>query len=179
MEKYASQTLGGSRGGWFATALATAIALLLSGLWHGASWNFVPWGAYHTVLILLYRSLGPRIPAVAKGFFGARWVAVGIMYGFTCLGWLIFREMRVDRLWSYTTAGMGSHEQWVATIVLLSLCLVCAVVLWARHLVVRAVDRIEASPWYLPVQTTGWAVLCIAIFVLVRVEARDFIYFRF
>ena len=42
--------------------LATYGALLLSGLWHGASWNFVLWGAFHASLLWVYREVTPRIP---------------------------------------------------------------------------------------------------------------------
>ena len=47
--------LGGSRGGEWKTYRNLMITMLLGGLWHGASWTFVVWGAYHGVLLSLYR----------------------------------------------------------------------------------------------------------------------------
>ena len=46
-------------------AVATMATFLLSGLWHGASWNFVLWGGYHGVLLVLARALSAAPPAPA------------------------------------------------------------------------------------------------------------------
>lgn len=79
------------------------LVFLLSGLWHGASWNFVLWGAYHGLflifdrlfLIKLLNSLG-RIPSILITFF------------FTVIGWVIFRlesiaqiKIYIKRLFSF------------------------------------------------------------------------------
>ena len=65
-------------------------SLGLSGLWHGAAWNFVLWGVYHAFLVFAYHQLG----------LGGRWAprgaiqrisATGVMFVWTLLGWLIFR----------------------------------------------------------------------------------------
>lgn len=63
--------LGGNRSGPFRTYLNLAIVMLLGGLWHGASWNFVLWGALHGGLLALERVVGPerlhgRIPLRAR-----------------------------------------------------------------------------------------------------------------
>lgn len=47
--------LGGSRLGEYTTARNLMITFLLSGLWHGAAWNFIVWGAYHGLLIIMER----------------------------------------------------------------------------------------------------------------------------
>jgi alginate O-acetyltransferase complex protein AlgI len=52
--------LGGSRGASFQRqAFNTVVAMGLSGLWHGAAGNFVVWGLYHALLIILYRRIEP------------------------------------------------------------------------------------------------------------------------
>ncbi len=171
--------LGGSRGGARKTLQATAIALLLSGLWHGASWNFVLWGAYHTLLIAAYRLATPRIPSAIKSAPGAGLAAVGLMYAFTCLGWLIFREVHADRLVGYLSAPGASADQWVATVVLLGVCVAAALPLWVGMWVENQLPSWREKSRNLPLQTTAWSALAVAIFLMVRVEARDFIYFRF
>ena len=45
--------LGGSRGGAWLWARNVLVTFLLSGLWHGASWNYVLWGLYHGLLLLV------------------------------------------------------------------------------------------------------------------------------
>jgi len=47
--------LGGSRHGRLKTLRNLAITMLLGGLWHGASWHFVAWGAFHGLLLIVYR----------------------------------------------------------------------------------------------------------------------------
>ena len=48
--------LGGSRRGPARTAINLLITFLVSGFWHGASWNYVIWGAYHGVLLIVARA---------------------------------------------------------------------------------------------------------------------------
>ena len=50
--------LGGNRGTEVRTYVNLMLTMLLGGLWHGASWNYVIWGAYHGVLLALARIIG-------------------------------------------------------------------------------------------------------------------------
>jgi len=71
--------------------IATMTTFLLSGLWHGASWNFVLWGAYHGLLLVLARLVTPR-RRHRRGRGWLRPLRVAGMFSLTCLGWLLFRE---------------------------------------------------------------------------------------
>ena len=90
--------LGGSRASgrlWARNVLATFV---LSGLWHGASWNYVLWGLYHGLLLLGTRA--HRIPAPAQQPPRA-WVQVPQIAGrfvLTLVGWLLFRETDVSAI---------------------------------------------------------------------------------
>ena len=53
--------MGGSRVGTLRTCLNVMIVFLVSGLWHGANWTFVIWGALHGILMVLER-LGRKLP---------------------------------------------------------------------------------------------------------------------
>lgn len=64
--------LGGSKFGTFRTVLNVAITFLLCGLWHGAGWNFVAWGALHALFFAIlysFRSALPKfkLPALIAG----------------------------------------------------------------------------------------------------------------
>ncbi len=174
--------LGGSRGGLWATTRATFGAMLISGLWHGASWNFVIWGGYHAALITGYRLVTPLIPAsLRKGPLG-RPGAVVIMFFFTCLGWLLFRETDGAALWGHLTRSpLGvTDDQWVATVTMLSITAAAATPLVLGLLVQRyLIPRIEGSAGYLPLQTTVWAAFAASMFFFGRMSAMDFIYFQF
>ncbi len=174
--------LGGSRGGGWATFQATAGAMLLSGLWHGAAWTFVLWGAFHALLITGYRFVARRIPAsFRKGPVG-RTLAVPLMFCFSVLGWMIFRETHLDRLLHYWTLNPfgGTADQWIAALVMLGVVVVGAVPLVLALVLERVVlPRLEGTPWLLPAQTTVWAVLLVIVMAFVRDGAADFIYFQF
>ena len=86
--------LGGNRGSRLATYRNLMLTMLLGGLWHGAAWTFVVWGAYHGLLLAGHRA------ASEHGWLGSRdggnallkkGLAVLLMFHLTCLGWLIFR----------------------------------------------------------------------------------------
>ena len=88
--------LGGSRGGRARTHVNLLATMVLGGLWHGAAWNFVVWGAYQGVLLSLNRELREAIqrrPALDRWMCSRpgtvlRWAAT--MY-LVLLGWVIFR----------------------------------------------------------------------------------------
>jgi len=59
--------LGGSRFGEWATYRNLMTTMLIGGLWHGASWTFVVWGAYHGALLAAYRRYGEWWDRAAAG----------------------------------------------------------------------------------------------------------------
>lgn len=76
--------LGGDREGkgrWVAAILGT---FLLSGLWHGANWTFVAWGAFHGLLIVLARTAGKVVPL-------PRLAGILLTFHLVVLGWIYFR----------------------------------------------------------------------------------------
>lgn len=90
--------LGGSRGTPTRVCLNLIIVFALTGLWHGASWNFVLWGLYYAALTLLYRFAGwEDHPRQTRAWLHSV-VPVVVMFAFTNLGWLIFREHDLARL---------------------------------------------------------------------------------
>ena len=95
LRDYLYLPLGGNRGGKGRTQLNLALTMLLGGLWHGAAWNFVIWGAFHGALLAIYRRWDPE-PAHADPWNStmSRGRVLGmmaLMFVLTVLGWLIFR----------------------------------------------------------------------------------------
>ena len=77
--------LGGNRKGTARTILNLCVVWVLTGLWHGASWNFVIWGVYYLVLLLLERfvlkNVSERVPA---------WIRHIVTLLLIAVGWVIF-----------------------------------------------------------------------------------------
>ncbi|MBW3657977.1 MAG: MBOAT family protein [Actinobacteria bacterium] len=83
--------LGGSSGGAVATAGALMATMVLGGLWHGAAWTFVIWGAFHGVGLAVERftGQGPTDPTSMGAV--ERAVRRVITFHVVCLGWVLFR----------------------------------------------------------------------------------------
>lgn len=83
--KYIYIPLGGNRKGQLRTYLNTMIVFLLSGLWHGANWTFVIWGALHGAFNVISKMLKKPIEKAPKAL---NWL---VTFVFINLTWLIFR----------------------------------------------------------------------------------------
>ncbi|HAZ10430.1 MAG TPA: membrane-bound O-acyltransferase family protein [Candidatus Omnitrophica bacterium] len=95
--------LGGNKKGGFLTYRNLAITMLLGGLWHGAAWTFVIWGAYHGMLLIIHRLLKPvlaKIPSPKNATIGKAWFFLRVVFFFqlTCVGWLIFRAKSIGQI---------------------------------------------------------------------------------
>ena len=92
--------LGGNRGPRWLTLRNLAITMLLCGLWHGAAWGFVLWGAFHGGLFVLYdfwsRSRIGRWVS-ARNSAWAHAVKSLIFFQAVCVGWLLFRADSVSQ----------------------------------------------------------------------------------
>ncbi|MEM7155860.1 MAG: MBOAT family protein [Myxococcota bacterium] len=95
---YVFVPLGGSRGHRARTLANLTATMFLSGLWHGAAWNFVLWGLYHGVLLLVHALWSGREGA-GRLLSRLGWVGSGLAWLLTfqlvVVGWVLFR---VDHL---------------------------------------------------------------------------------
>ena len=96
LRDYLYVPLGGNRKGELRTYLNLFVTMLLGGLWHGASWNFVIWGGLHGTYLCVHRVLRPALDALAAR--GAVWAgalrASGMLATFllVAFAWLFFRS---------------------------------------------------------------------------------------
>lgn len=127
--------LGGSRVPKAKVIRNTFVIFLVSGLWHGANWTFVVWGAYHAFLFLPLILLGKNrkyTNIVAEG----RWMPTLKEFGqmlltFTLvvIGWIIFRADSLGMAWDYIGRlfTSGSLKPIGSTLTLISILLMLAV----------------------------------------------------
>ena len=86
--------LGGNRGSTLETYRNLIIVFLVTGLWHGAAWTFVLWGAYHGTLLLIERVLGiGRDPTASSR--GSDLIGQARTVTLVLLGWVMFRAASV------------------------------------------------------------------------------------
>lgn len=100
---YVYIALGGNRSGPQRTLINLFATMTLSGLWHGASANFVLWGAFHGAILIAHRiwrtRTGPSTPRLVPDMVSR----LG-MFTFTIYGWMLFRVTEWDVLRSYHVA---------------------------------------------------------------------------
>ena len=99
--------LGGSRGGKWQSFRNTVVIFLVSGLWHGANWTFICWGAFHALLFLPLLLLGRNrrfTDVVAKGKklpTLRETIQMICTFILVVLGWIIFRSRTIYDAWQY------------------------------------------------------------------------------
>ena len=99
--------LGGSRVSKAKVIRNTLIIFLLSGLWHGANWTFVVWGAYHALLFLPLILLGKNrkyTNAIAEGKHLPsikEFAMMLITFLLVVVGWIFFRAETIGDAWRY------------------------------------------------------------------------------
>ena len=165
--------LGGSRRGTARTALNLLIVWLLTGLWHGASWNFVLWGLYDFLLLAMEKFL-------LKGLIKRHRVIsrVGTLF-FVLLGWAVFAMDDLTalpaffgRLFSFSQGGEVFFwlRQYGVTLALSVLCVLPPVLdkskaLLQKHTVLRTVCLL--------------LLLVLSLSRLIHSSYNPFLYFRF
>ena len=101
--------LGGNRGGTMKALRNTFIVWLATGIWHGASWNFILWGLYFGVLLVLekyvLRNALAKIPMILKHMYTLFLVMVG---------WGLFAIEDLGRCGAYLKICFGGGELWSA-----------------------------------------------------------------
>lgn len=175
LRDYVYIPLGGSRRGAGRKWFNTLAVFLLSGLWHGAGWTFVAWGAYHAVLFLPY-ALFPALGAVRRGLGDL--CRRALVFFLVLLGWVVFRAESLDvalvylqRMFSFTAGGIGYSRLPLLYIVLF----VTVEALWGA-----APLKLKPTGWlrYGAVRMAVYLVLFLTA-LLLGGRPAEFIYFQF
>ena len=176
--------LGGNRRGRWMTLRNLMITMLLGGLWHGASWHFVAWGAYHGFLLIVYRLRGSARRARELTFETCRgvgfWLSVLLFFHLTCFGWLLFRVTDLAHA-GRLLAAMGSGTFWEPVCGPM-LLLVAAAGLPLAAFQIYQYYRRSAEPWVTwPwwIRAGFYLILFYGIVLLGAPGNNEFIYFQF
>jgi alginate O-acetyltransferase complex protein AlgI len=135
--------LGGNRHGSIRTYTNLIVVMLLGGLWHGASWTFVAWGAYHGLLLAYERFRGKQSLYHAL----PRFVRVGTTFVLVLFSWVLFRSTSFQEATSYLSAMFG-YEGRDPSVVLLS------AQLYTREALIDMAACAAITLW--PIQAHEW-----------------------
>ncbi len=172
-----------SLGGKYSRYRNIMITMLLGGLWHGAAWTFVMWGAFHGLIITTTHYLSSI--NIFQTFIKSKswWVKVikwGVTFYLVLLGWVLFRATNMDSALqllhdmhaltaSVPVAGVAAGLILILTMVALALMHLM------DYFIITKSEKIENKPWLF------WSLLILGqtICLMIGEPSSEFIYFQF
>lgn len=183
-KEYVYIPLGGSRRSELITYRNIFLVMLLTGIWHGASWNFIFWGLYLAFLSISYK----RLTFIGKYFESIpqlirRVLSIFIMLQFTVIGWIIFRSENLHMAKSYLWSILNKTN--IADFKLLfrgnELIIILIMIFILYNLLRLRLDlkKILSSNIYNPLAMTLIVIGLFVIMLLNPTTTTQFIYFKF
>lgn len=184
-KEYVYIPLGGNRTGKFKQVRNIFIVWALTGIWHGASWNFLVWGLYYGVILMIEKmfllKVLERLPSVMRRIY----TLVIVVFG-----WVIFAFDSIGSGVSYMKAmingyGSGLYDTDSLYLVTTYAILLIILVICSTHLVKKCYCRmmdIFGSREILKTVVTNAAILVllvVSVAYLVDASYNPFLYFRF
>ena len=175
LKDYLYIPLGGNRKGSFRTYLHLLIVMVLGGLWHGAAWSYLIWGAYHGLLLGVERATGlaSARKGMVPGMLGT-WTRYVVIFLLVSLGWSFFKLPDITHAGLFISQAFTAWESSVAqkkeVIVVATYCL--PVLLYHLNYKLKFT---KTRPYLVPV---AYGVMLYAI-VVNGASADAFIYFQF
>jgi D-alanyl-lipoteichoic acid acyltransferase DltB (MBOAT superfamily) len=164
--------LGGNRKGRLKTVRNLMITMLLGGLWHGAAWGFVLWGAIHGVALVIEHQFRGKVRL-------PRWLAWFLVFNIVCLAWIPFRAPDLTLAGSFVArfADWGPATLWTAPVVIVTF-----LVIGLQLLPSRPMDALRVRFEGLHPVALGASMACVILLVAATVSSQGvppFIYFSF
>jgi alginate O-acetyltransferase complex protein AlgI len=170
MRDYLYIPMGGNRGSTFQTYRNLMLTMLIGGLWHGAAWTFVAWGAYHGALLSVHRAWGRPWDALPTA------VRQLGMFFFAVIGWVFFRS---------TDFGMAAdllRQMFVPTggVLVPGLPLAAVLLAIAAWWGMRGRNPFELDYAWSPARTFGLvAAFAACLAIIAGSRSSPFLYFQF
>src|ERR1035437_6902781 len=170
MRDYLYIPFGGNRGGEWKTFRNLMLTMLIGGLWHGAAWTFVAWGAYHGLLLALYRKIAPTWDILSA------WIRRPAMWLAIVVGWVLFRSH------SFEMATVLLQKMFVPTVGVLvpnvgfALAALCVAAVWSTA-GLNAFEMNHDRSFRRDLALAGALAACIAI--IAGLGSSPFLYYQF
>jgi alginate O-acetyltransferase complex protein AlgI len=182
LRDYLYVSLGGNRGGTLKTYRNLFLTMLLGGIWHGAAWPYVIWGAYQGGILIVHRlatSNKPSAVATAGGVSTA--LRILFMFQVTCIGWLIFRATSATQIFEMTsTLFSGSYS-----LTHNASSMIKQLLFFATPVMLMQFFNWRRSDQYAILTTSVWTKATLIVMMLYSIaiwgefDSQQFIYFQF
>lgn len=177
--------LGGSRRGAIRTIINIVVVWALTGIWHGAEWNFMLWGVYFGILLIIekfiLKDLLTKTPAVIKHIY----VCVLVM-----IGWVIFSFEKLSDIAAYIK-GMFHFENFIdnkalfligeyKVILILAMLFSVPVIPFIKRKIAENIkNRVLLNAIYIFITIVFIVLLILSIAMIISESYNPFLYFRF
>ncbi|MGD9781970.1 MAG: MBOAT family protein [Kiritimatiellia bacterium] len=176
LRDYLYVSLGGNRKGKIRTYVNLFLTMLLGGLWHGANWTFVLWGAYHGILLALERMNRKR----GLAWWLPRPLQVAFSFVLVMWGWVLFRSPTIEGV-ARMANGLAGFNGWGASFPLADAGILswgalvfCLILVFSS----RNSWEIRWRPgWRLALALAALFLVCVATFLVNT--SSPFLYFQF
>lgn len=181
LREYLFIPLGGSRSGQIRTLMSLMLTMLLGGLWHGAAWNFIIWGAWHGLLLCVHRVWDEYWTARDDAWRSSTaWLICSrlLLFHAVCLGWIFFRAQDFEQAIAVLT--QLSAGAWLADLPL-GILLCVGLGIGMQYVPERWLLRLQYQAMQMPFWVLGalFALALTLIEVLGPSAPAPFIYFQF
>jgi len=164
--------LGGNRKGRVRTYVNLMATMVLGGLWHGASWNFVLWGAFHGGGLSAEHAMGGRLRLPG-------WLRWFVTFNLVTFAWILFRAQDLAVFWDYVSRLVVPGA---FTLITVPAAVAVVLVIGMQLLPERPLERLQARIEDFNPALLGAALAVLILFVGATVPSQGvppFIYFRF
>lgn len=176
--------MGGNRKGKLRQCINIMVVWALTGFWHGASWNFMLWGVYFGIILLIEKNLLLKALKKVPKFIGHIYALILI-----AVGWGIFYFERIGALGTFfkCLVGLGGNkffDDYTGRVFMSNLWLLIAAIVFSTPIVPKLKDKaFKSAGSAYAMQSAG--VICNALLLivcsllLVNTTNNPFLYFRF
>jgi alginate O-acetyltransferase complex protein AlgI len=172
--------LGGNRKGNVRTYVNLMLTMLIGGLWHGAAWTYVIWGAYQGALLCVHRLFKPGLDRLPLRGFAWTLARVVVMFHLICIGWLVFRAETVAQAWRMLRAAFTSvRVDPLDPALYLTLAVTGGVLLIVQLAQAWTREALVGFKLPAPLRAVAYAAVLLGIIIFGEAHGRAFIYFQF
>lgn len=177
--EYVYIPLGGNRKGLYRQIINIAVVWFLTGLWHGASWNFILWGLYFGVLLMIEKLFMLKVLKKAPAIISHIYSIIIILFGWVLFYFENLNEMGIFLARMFGSDGfMMSGDISVKIISYIPLLIVSAIT--STPLISKLYHKINSKPILYAIDNAGCVLallLCTA--ALVSSDYNPFLYYKF
>jgi len=183
LRDYVYIPLGGNRKGTLRTYINNFLTMLIGGLWHGAAWKFVFWGAMHGVGLAVHKACKPMLQKIPDNWI-VYFLSWAVTFVYVSLLWVFFRAANfedsvtiignifVDFQWNQIPQFFEARRVW---------CIMMIALIVFHFVPQRFADRVQnlfvRSPWI--VKLCCFVVVVQLVIEYMTEEVAPFIYFQF